>query len=340
MIDLGVPTLVPSFSSCGFPQEKKQLREVTENNFRLYAPQFEVLLVSAYDIHHGYIHIKDIPKEATVIVDSGGYEVSQEDDESAVYMKPEPRGPWNEELLLKTLSHLPDEPRFIFVNLDTRDQLCAQVHRAMAQLCRFTNARKTFLIKECLPSEGSKSGYASLTPVISQIPAFSKELSCFDVIGVTEKSLGLSYDERIANLALLRLALEKAQISAPIHVFGALDLIMIRVYAMAGADIFDGLTWLRFAYREDNCIYLANEIAAQGQWEDSIQEGRDSIYNQNYIRLMQVQDMLRSFRSSGDVGELRLQPHILAKANQALIRAKRTEAYLHLCSRDDSASCL
>ncbi len=60
------------------------------------------------------------------------------------------------------------------------------------------------------------------------------------------------------NIATLRMALDKAGMDTPIHIFGSLDTVTTPMYFLAGADVFDGLTWLRFAYREGYTIYKHN----------------------------------------------------------------------------------
>ena len=44
----------------------------------------------------------------------------------------------------------------------------------------------------------------------------------------------------------------------PIHVFGSLDTVTTPMYFLAGADIFDGLTWLRFAFHGGYTVYKHN----------------------------------------------------------------------------------
>jgi hypothetical protein len=60
------------------------------------------------------------------------------------------------------------------------------------------------------------------------------------------------------NIAKLRNALTKAGIDIPIHVFGSLDSVTTPLYFLAGADVFDGLTWLRFAFHEGQTLYKQN----------------------------------------------------------------------------------
>lgn len=333
---LMTPMLVPSFSSCGFPQDKQQLQRVTNDNFRLYAKEFESLLVSAYDLYHGYVSFDDIPEGNTIIVDSGGYEVSQEDDDSAIYWKPQPQAgaTWNETMLLKILTKLPDDPRFIFVNLDSNDNVSAQAHRAIAQLGRFSQARRTFLLKEELPGKDitrQETEYVSLRPMIAQLSGITTELTNFDILGVTEKSLGQSYFERLSNLRLLGALIKKYHLNLPIHIFGALDPLSVRIYTMAGADIFDGLTWLRFAYRGDECVYLNNELLKESDWRENIsEEGHDSVYNRNYAYLMGLQANLREYRMTNDVRHLKLSTSLVSKVEKTLNAAEQSEDFRYL----------
>jgi hypothetical protein len=60
------------------------------------------------------------------------------------------------------------------------------------------------------------------------------------------------------NIARLRIALTKAGLNTPIHVFGSLDPLSTPLYFVAGADIFDGLTWLRFGYCDGRSLYRQN----------------------------------------------------------------------------------
>ena len=90
----------------------------------------------------------------------------------------------------------------------------------------------------------------------------AEEFASFDVVAITEKGLGESPIDRMAAIARLRRALDEANCRMPIHVFGSLDPLSICLYAMAGAEIFDGLTWLRYVFVKDDktfkdqCVYI------------------------------------------------------------------------------------
>ncbi len=76
-----------------------------------------------------------------------------------------------------------------------------------------------------------------------------------DVVGVCEVELGPGIRSRLRSLARLRLALERAEMATPIHVFGASDPQTIAFYSLAGGDIFDGTHWSRYYLDiEDLCF--------------------------------------------------------------------------------------
>ena len=332
---LSVPLIVPSFSSRGFPQARRDLDEVTRNHFRDFAPFFEAILVSAFDLHFGYVDPKDIPQTSTVFVDSGGYESREWEDDSATHLKhlPGPNEEWTADLMMSAIAKLPDEPRFVFVNLDLEDNLVAQVRSAHTQLQRFRSAKKSFLLKE--EPTGTSSGPPSdrmrpLAESLADLPAVVTELATFDVFGVPEKSLGASYAERLANLQLLSGLLKKHGLNLPIHVFGALDPLTVRAYVMAGGDIFDGLTWIRYAYRNNQCVYLGNDILAESDFSEDLTEGKNAVFARNYGELIALQNELRSYRESQDLGLLKLDERIKAKVIHALNQGRETPAFRSL----------
>ena len=92
---------------------------------------------------------------------------------------------------------------------------------------------------------------------IGQILQNIEALHGFDILGVTEKELGATVLTRMKNITHLRLEMEKRGLEIPIQIFGGLDPIMSPLYYLSGADIFDGLSWLRYSY-EDNELYYIN----------------------------------------------------------------------------------
>src|SRR4051794_5704003 len=90
------PLLIPSFSSKGFlPKEIKTIFEISAEAIT------DALLVSAFDVHHGNIHKPEqFPvRPKLVVLDSGGYETSDEQDLSAVKFAQGNKAEWNVPLL-------------------------------------------------------------------------------------------------------------------------------------------------------------------------------------------------------------------------------------------------
>src|SRR5690606_32377632 len=99
---------------------------------------------------------------------------------------------------------------------------------------------------------------STLDDTLKSAIAHVEELGSFDIVGVTEKELGRSMLDRMVNVAKLRLAMDEAELRIPIHVFGALDPLSASLYYISGAEIFDGLTWIRYAYENGRCVYMHN----------------------------------------------------------------------------------
>jgi hypothetical protein len=130
-----------------------------------------------------------------------------------------------------------------------RIPITEQIDRAQALPAR-ENALREILLKP--ETDGQR--LLNLDHVVSHV----HRLAQLDIIGITEKEIGSSILDRMKNVARLRIALGKAGLNTPIHVFGSLDTLSTPLYFVAGADIFDGLTWLRFGYREGQTLYRQN----------------------------------------------------------------------------------
>ena len=76
----------------------------------------------------------------------------------------------------------------------------------------------------------------------------------FNIIGVTEKDLGANLLDRLMRVAILRKGLDDVGVNAPIHLWGGLDPILTPLFFFAGAEIFDGISWLRYAYNKGIAI--------------------------------------------------------------------------------------
>lgn len=306
------PLLVPSFSSKGFLFKKvgtRQISEVTDYMDVTSEVLTESLLVSAYDIHHKHIHpvskIKNIA--GIVFIDSGGYEVSDVHDSSAIYRHPTPTGvKWGEDELHSVLEKWPKRYPAIFVSYDYRGlPITKQIASARKFFACHPEQMHDFIIKP--ETRGKKGRYINVASVLPHV----SELGSFDILGVTEKDLGDSVLNRMLNIATLREALDKVGLKKmPIHVFGSLDPLSSSLYFLAGAEIFDGLTWLRYSYFNGQAIYYHNHgVISYGIHErDSLVTARSLRENVYYLQRLKYQmlDFLsktnfKKFEFHGDV---------------------------------------
>jgi hypothetical protein len=252
------PLLVPSFSSKGFLLNGDGSSEVSGILDATLEVLTDSMLVSAYDVHHGLIpqpaKLSKVPE--ITILDSGGYEISGDHDLSAVRHDPVDAREWSLADYEGVVSSWPRRMPAMIVSYDHpkfRKRLQKQVDDARDLFTHHGGQLTTMLLK---PESGKQ---VSLDQVLKKVIADPSLVSGFSVVGVTEKELGPSVFARMEKLARLRLALDAEGLQIPIHVFGALDPISSCLYYLAGAEIFDGLTWLRYAYDADGrCVYRAN----------------------------------------------------------------------------------
>lgn len=255
------PLLVPSFSSKGSGRRRRRNADGTHGTvFEVEevlgaASEFltDSMLISAYDVHHGRIPRPERAVTEITILDSGGYETSDAQDLSTAFVHPVNPEPWDLARYASVLGVWPAHIPAMFVSYDNsaeRLPLQAQIDVARSLFARFPGHLRTFLLKP----ETEDQQYLPIPEVISHAHQFSS----FDVLGATEKELGSSFLKRMENIAKLRVALDEAGVQAPLHVFGGLDPISVPLYFFAGAEIFDGLTWLRYGYDGGCALYSQN----------------------------------------------------------------------------------
>lgn len=309
---LETPLLVPSFSSKGFLFKKTKTRLISEvADFMDISAEVltESMLVSAYDVHHKHIQpLTQIAKiGAVVFIDSGGYEVADAHDLSAVFKHPlPPLGiKWTEANLRRILGNWPKNSPAVFVSFDnTGAPFPKQLAAARKLFAQYPNQMHDIILKP--DRTGKKGRHVDIPSLIPHV----KELANFDIVGFTEKDLGDSVLNRMLNVGRLRRALDDAGVMTPIHVFGSLDPISTSLYFLAGAEIFDGLTWLRYSYREGQAVYYHNHgVLDYGIHErDSLVTARSLRDNIYYLQRLKYQmlDFLpnssfEKFKFCGDV---------------------------------------
>lgn len=317
-VSLRTPLLIPSFSSKGFARSKRNGKsEIGE--ILAAAGEFltEAFLISAYDIY--YEHLPS-PSEMPftpelVFVDSGGYEISTDYDYSSVMVPLQQSECWTCERLESVYENWPDQIPAILVSFDhpeERKPFAEQV----ADARRLFRARSQHLTLLLLKPETKEQ--KTLDRTIRAASADAGELGRFDVIGVTEKELGRTMLDRMAQITKLRLAMNEADVTSPLHIFGALDPLTVCLYFISGAEIFDGLTWLRYAYQNGVCVYTHNQGVMKYDLTITDDNLRSRVFSENYYVLQSLQQRLRDFETTCNFDKLSPHGDLLADAYDSL----------------------
>ena len=278
-----LPLLVPAFSSKGFSflftgkgHKRRPYSEVAYELAEFGKRPQRAVLVSAYDVHYGHYRAPNLEKgsseaylknTALIFLDSGGYELSSEFDSTEPQIGRHDPKAFDQaayEAVLSQFHNLRAVPPLVIANYDhqTRGQpLDAQIRAARALFNRFPSFVSDFIIK---PWRGAYVDPEELTP------KDIANLRGFNIIGVTEKELARDLFDRIKRVAQLRKRLDDEHIDAPIHIWGGLEPIATPLLFFAGAEIFDGVSWLRYAYRngvaiarESYCVVSSTGVTAQ-----------------------------------------------------------------------------
>lgn len=262
-----LPLLVPAFSSKGFQilhkgqgKNRKPYSEISYQFEEFGKQPQKAVLLSAYDIHFGHFQAPELSANApeaylknvgVAFIDSGGYELAPDFDST------EPRRFTHEprEFTLKDYHAVLDRlakkggpAPLVISNYDHRRKPASledQVREARQTFGRYRDFASDFIIKPWKgrhvdPTEMSDSDVANLRG--------------FNILGITEKELGRDLIERLKRVALFRQKLDAQGLATPIHVWGGLEPLASPLFFFAGAQIVDGVSWLRYAYRNGLAI--------------------------------------------------------------------------------------
>ncbi len=304
---LKTPLLCPAFSSKGFPE----LSKITE-----VMREFIVggILVSAYDVHYKNLSSNKITFPEVVLLDSGGYEARLDSDLGDVYSQEYKPKPWTQNLYAGVIKKWPRLVPTIIVSFDSPRnflRLKDQISHAKS-LRKITDLPIELLIKP----ESRKDATVSMENVIRHV----NELRSFNAVGLTEKELGSVMLDRMTNIARLRKAMDEAKADIPIHIFGSLDTLTTPLYFISGAEIFDGLTWLKYGYYEGHTLYSQN----YGSIQDSnglIRNSKEQIFEMwknNYYYLSKLRDQMINYARVGEFSQFRHVDSILEEAFRQL----------------------
>jgi hypothetical protein len=281
------PLLVPSYSSRGF-----YVYAVLEDT-SIFCQ--DAKLLSAYDIYHGLITRKQVFSADLVFIDSGHYEKLVTHNPGEPYEDTRPGSkPWNTEMYDKTLASLKGGPsQLVRVTYDSHSPVRNQARLARASATRHPDMLLDFLLKT--ERETTKRHPPKPTHEHRAITKMGRLVEFADIIGFTEKELGSSYRDRAETLSKIRTTLYENGIDKPIHVFGCLDPFGVFVYMAAGADIFDGLSWLRLAWIGGQLTYIPTSVATRGRWQDKLEAAVRSTQIDNLSALRELGAAARAF---------------------------------------------
>ena len=249
---LGVttPLIAPSFSSRGFPY----LSDIWEEfRHKLYG----VCLVSAFDVAGGRIPTDVADMVNVAILDSGMYETRvRKPDLNATESSPHPED-WSREQFLEAVQGMGSQGNLVLVNFDQVERLEDQIELAIEDFSTAPHAASDFLIKPAGPAELVN---------VAKLAQFADRLKHFSVIGITAREAGDSFLERCRSIVMLRDLLNDAGLDTPVHVFGAIKPYEVLAYFLCGADIFDGLNWLRWSLRDYGSVPIDETATENMQW--------------------------------------------------------------------------
>ena len=278
---LGVrtPLIVPSFSSRGFPHVADIWDEFSH---KLYG----VCLVSAFDVAAGRIPSDVTDSVNVVILDSGLYEVDDRMVGSCDQYAPSMPVTWTRHQYHETLNVIGQTAKVILVNFDQIASLEDQLCWASEDFRIVPHVASDFLIKPTGPTE-----FVNLPKLRQRLD----ELAHVSVIGITAREAGDSLLTRCNSIVMLRDMLNDAGLDTPIHVFGAITPYELLTYFFCGADIFDGLDWLRFLFRKHGSTSIDESAMETLQWNLTDLELQIQGWTRNLRFLYQLQEAMQRF---------------------------------------------
>ena len=245
---VATPLIVPSFSSCGFPQVADIYDGMKD---KLYG----VCLVSALDLASGCIPANVTDEVNLVLIDSGMYEAKNSAPALGDDCTSTTTAHWLRQQYLDIAGGIDGGANVILVNYDRAETLQQQIIWAAEDFAHAPQAASDFLVKPEFPS--------SLVNV-AKLAKHAGELQQFDIVGITAREAGDSLLKRCSTVVMLRDAMGDAGLDVPIHIFGAINPMEVLTYFFCGADVFDGLNWLRLAFRKHGSMSI-EEAAFEGQ---------------------------------------------------------------------------
>jgi hypothetical protein len=315
------PLLIPSFSSKGFAPVRVDRRKWPAPAACLKVlggSAFESLLISAFDIHHKQIlhpgslkrgfqrSVYSIPQ--FLVIDSGWYESTVGADAGEPYEERRAVD-WDRTTYEKTIDSLDDRLHAAVVSYDENAPYDRQISHAQA----FFASRPRF-VSIIMLKPPRRDGEHDL----ARLRVKARRLRAFDIIGIAEKELGNTVITRLKTVAELRRLLDESEVESPIHVFGALDPLMTPLYFAAGAEMFDGLSWFRYAYHDDLSIHRDSMLVLSNQLDKRTPHAYFGVQATNLDAIRELGRDLKVFHSKGNDWNVFRRADVLSRTYDAL----------------------
>ena len=281
-LGVATPLIAPSFSSRGFPY----LSDIWEEfRHKLYG----VCLVSAFDVAGRRIPSDLADLVNVAILDSGLYETRvRKLDLNATDSSPHSED-WPREQYLEAVQSIGTQGNLILVNFDHVGRLEDQIEMAVEDFSMAPRAASDFLVKPA---------HATELVNLPKLAQFADALKQFSVIGIAAREAGDSLLERCRSIVMLRDLLNGAGLDTPVHVFGAIKPYEVLAYFLCGADIFDGLSWLRWAFRDNGSVPIDETATEDMQWTLTDWELHTIQSTQNLTLLFRLQQAMEEYAVS------------------------------------------
>ena len=287
-VQVETPLIVPSFSSRGFSKVSEMWKQF---RYRLNG----AALGSLFDMAEGLVPISMTDNVNLAVFDSGLYETRDIPTNGGGCHAPPSGAIWTRSRYHKTLIDIDKTANSVLVNYDHLGNLKEQIALASEDFSLVPSAAADFLIK---PEPDS------MLVNVAKLSTHAQDLGQFDVIGITAREMGDSLLKRCSAIVTLRDTLDDAGLDLPIHVFGAITPYEVLAYFFCGADVFDGLNWLRLAFRDHTSIPIEEVSLERINWNkpepDLFYEER----TRNLGTLYRLQEALGYYSNDGGLEHL------------------------------------
>ena len=278
-VGVSTPLIVPSFSSSGFPDVACIYNEMKEN---LYG----VCLVSALDLSSGCIAADVTDDVNLVLVDSGMYEVRTKVGVPLHTPLAVASHNWSRHKYSSVADSIDPFANTILVNYDCLGPMGQQIKHAVEDFSRAPHAARDFLVKPESPSQLVN---------VARLATYSEKLKQFSIVGITAEEAGDSLKSRCRMIVMLRNVLFDAGLDLPIHVFGALKPLEVLAYFFCGADVFDGLSWLKLSFNGNGSKPIEEAAFDEGKADLAALELRTIERRANLRVLYRLQESMQEY---------------------------------------------